>query len=80
MDAAPHPLDMDIPNPVTPAEKVGPHGKFAQTMEVPQIDGEAEIRMVYPLKKPLKAGHGVDQHPRLGFKTQSLPKPGRVVG
>src|SRR5262249_34500653 len=39
VDAAPHVLDMDVPQPVAPATQVRSDRHFSQTMQMANIDG-----------------------------------------
>jgi len=66
VNAAPHVLDVDVPQHVLPLGQEPAHGQFAVADEVADVDGEPERRVVHPREEIGELVHRVDEHARLG--------------
>src|SRR5438552_3497864 len=52
--------------------------RFPLTVQVPNVQRQAEVRMANLRKKPLKARHRIDEHPRLWLERQANATRGRI--
>ena len=79
VNAAAHVLDVDVPQPILPAQDVIRDWQFVLTMQMPHVQRQAKKRMGDALMQVRELRHGVDQHARLRLEGQTHIPPGRLI-